>query len=128
MRFSGSFDSGPDRPGGKELSALLPRPLLAKMLKEPPGNFYVIRTIRDAILSGMNIDVNQSSRKMTIENAVHIAENFEYAETLGYTSWRKRKWEADFVRRHLGKRFAFLDREKAVVMPFLTVFFLMPML
>jgi hypothetical protein len=55
---------------------------------------------------------------MSVEDAVHIVENFEYAETLGYTAWHKRQWERDFVERHLGKRFAFLDREKAVVLPF----------
>jgi hypothetical protein len=117
--FSGSFDSEPTRPpGDKELSAILPRALLAKMLKKRKDDMYLIKTIGDAILSGINIDTHQSSREMSVEDALHIAENFEYAETLGYTTWHKRQWEADFVKRHLGKRFAFLDREKGVVMPF----------
>jgi hypothetical protein len=117
--FSGSFDSNVDRaPGGEELSAILPRPLLAIMLQKRPNEMYVIKTIGDAILSGINIDVHQSSRGMSVNDAVNVSENLEFATTLGYTNWTKREWEKRFVQMHLGKRFALIDREKAVVLPF----------
>jgi hypothetical protein len=75
--FSGSFDSEPTRPpGDKELSAILPRPLLAKMLKKRKDDMYLIRTISDAILSGINIDTHQSSRGMGVEDCAAYRRKF----------------------------------------------------